>query len=236
MNKECVFVGQSTLGGGGEYQIEEVALYFTPQASAGAAVAINTSRTLCTSDGAPFIVPAGAMLSRIVAVPAPYTERGAHVPSASGAALTALNAAGIVLTRHAVTGTDPLAFGSGEDIRVYSPDDAVNGGAVSTGWITDKCVLPLGPKRLATGQSLDVFYGAPDGKAGAQNPAGGNETGFVAGAQLFAHKTSAQDSGTFIKSETLLRGRLTGAALESDVGVVVTYILPLATYNVVGYG
>jgi hypothetical protein len=236
MNKECVYVGQSTLGGGGEYQIEEVALYFTPQASPGAAVAANTARNLCTSDGVPFIIPAGAMLTRIVAVPAPYTERGAHVPSASGAALTALNAAGIVLTRHAVTGTDPLQYGSGENIRVYSPEDAVAGNAtVSTGWITESCVLPLGPVRLSTGQSLDVFYGAPDGKAGAQNPAG-TETGFVAGAQLYAHKTSAQDSGTFIKSETLLRGRLTGAALESDVGVVVTYIMPLTTYNVVGYG
>ena len=237
MNKERVYVGSDVLGPAGEYQQTEVALYFTPQASAEAPLANNTQRTLCTSDGAPFVLPSGAVLFRIVAVPAPYDVRGAHVASATGTTLTALGAAYIRLTRHAVQSTAPLVFGAAESIRVYSPEDAAAAGENTTGWITDACDIRLGPTRLATGQALAVFGGGTDGRDSARNPAGTPDAGFTSNAtSLYAHKTSAADCASFIKQPTIVRGMYAGAVpLEFDVSVVLTYWLKLATYTVLEF-
>jgi hypothetical protein len=236
MNKERVYVGADMLGPGGDYQQTEVALYFTPQASAASPVQNSTQRTLCTSDGAPFILPSGAVIARIVAMPAPYDSRAAHAENASSAALAALETAKITLTRHPVESTDPLKFGMAEDIRVHSPEDAVTGNASNTtGWITTACELPLGPKRLATGQALAVFGGGQDGKGAAKNPVGTPDTGFTSG-PFYAHKSTAADSASFINQPTLVRGRFTGTVpLEYDVSVVLTYRLRLKTFTVLEY-
>jgi len=237
MNKERVYFGSDRLGPEGAYQQTEIALYFAPQASADAPLASNTQRTLCTADGEPFVLPSGATLAKIVAVPAPYGARGAHVASASAATLAALSTAYIRLTRHAVQSTAPLAFGAAENIRVFSPEDAQAAtGANTTGWITDTCDLRLGPTRLATGQALAAFGGGTDGKDAARNPAGTPDAGFNNAMPLFAHKSSAADSARFIKQPTILRGLYAGGVpLEFDVSVVLTYRLELKTYTVLEY-
>ena len=239
MNKERVYVGSDVLGPAGEYQQTEATLYFAPHASAEAPVAGGTLRTLCTPDGAPFVLPPGAVLSRVVAVPAPYGARAAHVASASGAALAALGAAYIRLTRHAVQSTEPLAFGAAENIRVFSPEDAVPGNANTTGWITETCDIRLGPTRLATGQALAVFGGGTDGRDAAKNPVSvaAADAGFSAhAASLYAHKSGAADSASFISQPTLLRGAYVGGApLEFDVSVVLTYRLRLTTFTVLEF-
>lgn len=236
MNKESVFVGSDLLGPAGQYQQTEVTLYFTPQATAATPVANNTVRTLCTSDGAPFVLPRGAVLARIVAMPAPYETRGTHIPTASGATPAALNSAYIRLQRREVEKTVPFTLGAGNYIRVHSPEDATvaMGTADTKGWVTNECDIRLGP-RLATGQAFAVFGGWPDTR-GAINPAGTEADFTGGGATLFAHKSTQQDTKTFINLPTAISGQYSGSfPLESDVSVTLTYRLPLTTFTVVEY-
>jgi hypothetical protein len=238
MNKECVFMGSDVLGPAGSYMQCEVALFFSPQASAAAPVKHNTVRTLCTADGEPFVLPSGAVLSRIVAMPAPYETRTKHMPEATGATLTALGNARIQLTRHAVESTAPFTLGAPRRIRVHSPEDSAGGGDDMTGWLTNQCDIRVGPAHLATGQALAVF-GGYDREKGVSNPEGTAETGFTTGIALYAHESNEEDNKAFVALPTALRGTYIDAGgtapLVADVSITLTYRLKLKTFSVTEY-
>jgi len=237
MNKECVFMGSDVLGPAGDYMQCEVALFFSPQASGAAPVKHDTVRTLCTADGEPFVLPRGAVLARIVAVPAPYETRTRHIPEASGATLAALGSAFIRLTRHEVESTSPFTLGAARPIRVHSPEDAVGGGSDMTGWLTNECDIRVGPERLATGQALAVF-GGYDREKGVSNPAGNAETGFTSGT-VYAHELTEAANKAFVALPTAIRGTYYDvggtAPLVADVCITLTYRLKLTTFSVTEY-
>ena len=243
MNKERVFVGSDMLGPAGDYQQCEVTLFFSPQASAATPVKHNTFRTLCTADGEPYVLPRGAVLSRIIAVPAPYETRTKHIPEASGATLTALDSAYIRLKRHKVESTSPFTLGTAKQIRVHSPEDAVALNADTTGWVTDECDIRVGPTRLATGQALAVFGGFPEGKRSANNPTSAStpDAGFTGSATtIYAHDSTEALTKELVAMPTALRGQYVDAGgtapLVADVAITLTYRLPLSTFAVLEYG
>jgi hypothetical protein len=238
MNKECVFIGSDVLGPAGDYMQSEVTLFFSPQASASAPVKHNTIRTLCTADGEPFVLPRGAVLARIVAVPAPYETRTKHMPEASGALLAALGNARIQVTRHEVESTSPFTLGAPMPIRVHSPEDAVAGGSDTTGWLSNECEIRVGPAHLSTGQALAVF-GGYDREKGVSNPAGAAETGFTTGQTIYAHGQTEAANKAFVALPTALRGTYIDAGgtapLVADVSITLTYRLKLTTFSVTEY-
>jgi hypothetical protein len=216
----------------------EVALFFSPQASAAAPVKHNTVRTLCTADGEPFVLPSGAVLSRIVALPAPYETRTKHMPEATGATLTALQSAYIRLTRHAVESTAPFTLGAPRRIRVHSPEDAAGGGDDMTGWLTNQCDIRVGPTHLATGQALAVF-GGYDREKGVNNPTGTADAGFTNAQTIYAHGLTEAANKAFVALPTAFRGRYIDAGgtapLVADVSITLTYRLKLTTFSVTEY-
>ena len=170
-------------------------------------------------------------------MPAPYETRGVHVPTTSGATQAQIDSAYIRLRRHEVESTAPFTLGAGNYIRVHAPGDVAPLNANTTGWVTDNCDIYLGPSRLATGQSLAVFGGWPEGRKGAYNPDQTADAGTSAAlTTVYAHKATLQDTVSFIKLPTVIRGQYFGAfPLASDVSITLTYRLKLASFTVTEY-